>query len=240
LLAGAKDEIIETGVSFADTAAAIEGHAIDGDLPVAPIGPLFRRLGVPRPSDEIPYVGSRRKELDAAAGWAAHHPVEFGVDFAKDLSAWDEHSKGEHAHAFGRNIVGLASMVVPFTKAGAAGKAMEAAGAAKGAERAAADASEAARAAQRAAYVDRVNATVRQPGESLDELRLRRLHARDELTRTAGQAHLAEERVNTEIQKAREAAEHAAEARNEALKEGGKVVRDGTIKTLDGHDGAGK
>lgn len=234
---GAAAEVYDTGRGLADTGAGIAGHVVDGDM-LGPVGPLLHHAGVPRLSDHIPYIGQRRKELDAAADWAAHHPGEFATDMGKDLVAYDDHHKGDHAHGAGRNAVTVLSLLIPFSKAGAAGKAAKTSGTARDVERAAAASRDAARAEQRAAHVDHVHATVRHPGESSEAYALRRLHAQNELTRTTGQAHLAEQRLDTEVQKAHDAAEHAAEARREALKEAGHAASETGAKVLGSHDEA--
>jgi hypothetical protein len=235
-LEGAADESTDTIKGLVDTGAGLAGHAIDGDL--GPLGPLLQAAGGPRLSDHIPYIGAKRKELDAAAAWAYRHPGEFAGAVGKDLVAYDDHAKGDNAHGFGRNAVGLLSMLAPLSKAGAVGTTTKAARTARNAERAAGDARGVALAAQRAAYVDHVRATVRRDGESEEAYDLRRVQARNELTRTTGQSHMAEERLRTDVQEAREAAERAAEARREALKETAAVPRDAGAKVLGNRDEA--
>ena len=235
---GAVDEVADTVKGLSDTGVGLAGHVIDGDVPGVPgLGlPGVHPLG--RLSDHVPYMNRRRRELDEAADWARHHPGQFATAVGKDFIAYDDHHAGEHAHGAGRNAVGILTLLVPFSKAGAAGKATKAAGAARTAEEAAGETSAAARAAQRAAHVDHVRATVRQPGESRAAYDLRRLHAQNELTRTTGQAHLAEERLNTKVQEAHAAAERAAQARHEALEEAAGVPRDAAAKVLGNHDQA--
>lgn len=241
-LDGAKDELVDTAKALKDTAIAVGGHALDGDL--TPLGAILHAAGVPRLSDQIPFVRSRRKQLDTALDWAAHHPDQFAKAVGNDLVAADDHNKGDHAHGAGRNAVGLLSLLAPVGWAGKAGIGVHAA--TRG-EKAAGAASDAARASARTARdVEKVAAG---DAEGLSKIpraadvaklaaaRARRTHYL--ATKAEGEAQLANARIETETQKAELAAEHAREKLREipaeTLKKIGEAGRDSTARVLDHH-----
>jgi hypothetical protein len=242
-LDGAKDELLDTGKALGDTAIALGGHALDGDL-VPGVGTVLHAAGVPRLSDQIPFVKSRRKQLDAALDWAAHHPGQFAKAVGNDLVAAEDHNKGDHAHGAGRNAVGLVMLLAPVGWASKAG--LGARGAAKG-EKAAVAASDAARASARTARDVAKDAASDAEGISrnprLADLtdraaaRARRDHYL--ATKAEGEARLANARIETETQKAEAAAERAREkfkeVPRELLKTSGEALRDSTARVLDHH-----
>jgi hypothetical protein len=154
-LQGTGDELAATASGISHGGSTTAGHTVDGDSAGA-LGPLLRHLGVPGPGDDVPYAGSRRRELDDAAGWAARHPDEFAAAVGKGVIAYDEHAKEA-----GHDVVGLLSLAVSSTKA------------------------DGARSALQKAHVDHVLATVRRPGESAAAHTIRRTHAASELARTS-------------------------------------------------------
>jgi hypothetical protein len=243
-LDGAKDELVDTGKGLADTAIAIGGHAIDGDLLPGPIGPLLHHLGVPRLSDHIPFVNSRRRQLDAGLDFARHHPGQFAKAVGGDLIAAEDHKKGDHAHGAGRNAVGIVSLLIPAGYASRAG--LAARGAAKG-EKAAVAASDAARAAARTARdVSRVADSdaellgrIPRLADVAELAAVRARRARYLATKAEGEARLAHARIETETQKAEAAAERAREKLHElpkeTLKKVGEAGRDATARVLDHH-----
>jgi hypothetical protein len=242
-LDGAMDDALDTGKALADSAIAIGGHALDGDL-VPGVGVVLHAAGVPRLSDQIPFVASRRKQLDTGLDWAAHHPGQFAKAVGNDLVAAEDHNKGDHAHGAGRNAVGLLLLLAPVGWAGKAG--LGARGAAKG-EKAAVAASEAARASARTARdvetvaVSDAEAISKNPRlADLTEraaARARRDHYL--ATKAEGEARLAHARIETATQKAEAAAELAreklSEVPEETLLKGGEGVRDATARVLDHH-----
>ena len=242
-LDGAKDELVDTGKGLADTAIGIGGHAIDGDL-LPGIGPLLHHLGLPRLSDHIPFVNSRRRQLDAGLDFALHHPGQFVKAVGGVLIAAEDHKKGDHAHGAGRNAVAILSLLIPAGYAGKAG--LAARGAAKG-EKAAVAASDAARASARTArdvskVADSDAAIIAKTPKLADlaeraAVRARRAHYL--ATKAEGEARLANARIETETQKAEAAAERAREKLHELPKETlhkvGEAGRDATARVLDHH-----
>ncbi len=233
-LDGAYDETVETVKGVGNTGLGIAAHTIDGDNPLVRIPQI---PGMGRLSDHIPFLAKQRRDLDAAADWALHHPGEFATGVGKDLVAYDDHAKGDNAHGAGRNTVGIIGLLAPMSKAGSAAKASRAAGAAKKAEESAARASDDARVVRDRAQ--REHDQARPPGESTADRLVRERREHYELTRARGQAHLADERLRTEVQEAREAAERAAATKAEAIKEagkaGGSAAGQSGAKVLDSH-----
>ncbi|MEA2149638.1 MAG: hypothetical protein QOD69_1468 [Solirubrobacteraceae bacterium] len=243
-LDGAKDEGVDTVRALGDTAIAVGGHALDGDLLPLGVGALLHHAGVPRVSDHVPFVAGRRQQLDTALDWAVHHPKQFAKAVGNDLVAAEDHNKGDHAHGAGRNAVGLLSLLAPVGWAGKAGVGAHAA--AKG-EQAAVAVSDAARAAARTARdVEKVAAG---DAEGLGKIpraadmaklaaaRARRTHWL--ATKAEGEARLAAARIEGETQKAELAAERAreklSEVPRETLEKVGDAGRDGTARVLDHH-----
>jgi hypothetical protein len=241
-LDGAKDELVDTGKGLGNTAIGIGGHAIDGDLLPGGIGALLHHLGAPRLSDHIPFVKSRREQLDAGLDFALHHPGQFAKAVGNDLIAAEDHKKGDHAHGAGRNAVGILSLLIPAGYAGKAG--LAARGAAKG-EKAAVAASDAASAAARTArgvskVADSDAAILAKIPRRADIAQLAAVRARRAqylATKAEGEARLAHARIETETQKAEAAAERAHEKLHEVpketLKKAGEAGRDATARVLD-------
>lgn len=223
-LDGAKDELVETAVGLGKTGAGLAGRAIDGDLPV----PGLFRPGGPNVSQHIPFIGDQRKELDAGLDYARRNPGKFTTAMGRDLIAYDDHARGDNAHGAGRNTVGILGLLNPAAKAASASKASRAAQAASRAEDAAAKANAGARAARadtRAAH-SRIVAEGRGRNESAADYAARVNRANWHRVAAANRARLSQERLETEVQKATDAAERAAEIRQKALGEAGKTARD--------------
>jgi len=228
---GVYDEASETIVGVGKTGLGLSAHVIDGDIP----GVLAPRLPFTgRTSDHLPFLARQRRDLDAAARWAAEHPGEFATAVGKDLVAYDDHAKGDNAHGAGRNALGIAGLLVPFSKSASAVKASRAANAAKDAEAAAARASAESRVSREAAQGRYDDARAHQRADETPLGQAQRVRsARWQLARARGEARLADERLQTELQRSREAAERAAEGKAEAMRKSG----DGTASTL-GQSGA--
>jgi hypothetical protein len=118
---GITDELGAIGKSLLDTSAGLLGHVLDS------------RGG--HVSEQIPFIDKRKRELDDAASYIYHHPWDFTKEALKGAVAYDDFKHGRIGHGMGVAAVGIASFATPFTKAADAIRADRVAGEAAAAAR---------------------------------------------------------------------------------------------------------